>query len=154
RLVKVLWQSEIMSRFKTALVFLFVEMTLFAQRPARIDILLPERTRLLAQQRIDLVIEAPNASAGQLTVKANGQDITSRFAAPIRTELDCDGSDGMVFRAAQYEFQRPGSVKLTVELQTSGETLRTERTLEIKPFDLPQKPRNYVIFVGDAMGNA
>jgi alkaline phosphatase len=126
----------------------------FAQRPPRLSILLPERTRLLVRQRIDLVVEARNVSSvAQFKVTANGQDITNRFAAPSPTELDCE-APGLVVRANLFEFQQPGEVRLSVELRVAGETLHAERTLEIKPFVLPQKPRNYVIFIGDAMGNA
>ena len=32
--------------------------------------------------------------------------------------------------------------------------MRAERDLEIKPFTLPKVRRNYVLFIGDAMGNA
>jgi alkaline phosphatase len=127
----------------------------FAQKPARIDILLPERTRLLVRQRIDLVIEARNVRRpGQFRAVANGEDITNRFAAPVVTELDCDGTAGLVYRADLFEFQRPGYVRLTVELGTGGEAVRAERNIEVMPFALPQRPRNYVIFIGDAMGNA
>ena len=127
----------------------------FAQKPARIDILLPERTRLLVRQRIDLVIEARNVSRpGQFRVVANGEEITNRFATPVVTELDCDGTAGLVYRADLFEFQRPGNVRLTVELGTGGEAVRAERNIAVMPFALPQRPRNYVIFIGDAMGNA
>src|SRR5215475_15269137 len=86
---------------------------LFAQKRARVDILMPERTRLLVRQRIDLVIEVRNAkTADQFRVVANGEDITNRFAAPAATELDCDGTAGLVYRADLFEFQKPGNVKL------------------------------------------
>src|SRR5262249_31949187 len=139
-------------RTRLFLLLLLLDGASFAQKP-RLSILLPERTRLLVRQRIDLVVEARNVTAGQLKVWANDQDITSRFGAPARTDLDCE-SAGLVFRADLFEFPQPGPVKLSVELRTSGESLRAERTLEIKPFVLPQKARNYVIFIGDAMGNA
>jgi alkaline phosphatase len=128
---------------------------LYAQKPARLDILLPERTRLLVRQRIDLVVEARNVGApAQFKVTANGEDITKRFAAPLLTELDCNGDAGLVYRADLFEFPRPGSVKLAVELQSGTERLSAERDIEIQPFSLSQRPRNYIIFIGDGMGNA
>jgi alkaline phosphatase len=128
---------------------------LVAQKAPRVDILLPHRTRLLVHQRIDLVIEARNVDvSAKLKVTANGEDITDRFADPIGTELDCDGTPGTVFRANLFEFPSPGPVKFTVELEVGGVQLRAERDLEIKPFSLPNVPRNYVLFIGDAMGNA
>src|SRR5215831_9378549 len=125
----------------------------FAQQ-ARLDILLPERTRLLVRQRIDLVIEArgggPNAT---LRVTANQQDITRRFTAS-QAELDCNGTPATVYRANLNEFSQPGKVVLTAELTAGAAALRSERTLEIKPFDLPASPRNYILFIGDAMATA
>jgi alkaline phosphatase len=143
-----------MSTSRVCLFVLLLHSIALAQKPPLLSILLPERTRLLVQQRIDLVVEARNVSAdAQFKITANGQDITNRFAAPVRAELDCEAA-GLVFRADLFEFQQAGEVRLSAELRAAGETLRAERTLEIKPFLLPQKPRNYVIFIGDAMGNA
>lgn len=128
---------------------------LFAQQEARLKILLPERTRLLVRQRIDLVVEARNVEASKpLLVIANGHDISNRFAAPVSKELDCNGSKGLVYRADLFEFQQAGMVKLSVELQTPNGPLRANRTVEVRPFTLPSTPRNYTLFVGDAMGNA
>ena len=128
---------------------------LFAQKPASVRILMPERTRLLVRQRIDLVIEARNISpAAKLKVTANSEDITARFQAAIPTELDCDGTRGVVYRADSFEFARAGNMQLRVELDNGGDRLAAERSLEIRPFSLPNTPRNYILFIGDAMGNA
>src|SRR5262249_33080245 len=111
----------------------------FAQKQPSIGILLPERTRLLVRQRIDLVVEARNLDAAErFKVTMNGEDITARFSASVRTELDCEAA-GLVYRSDLFEFQQPGAVKLAVELLAGGQTLRAERTLDIKPFVLPQK---------------
>lgn len=143
-----------MSKLKAGLLVLFPAV-LFAQKPARVNILLPERTRLLVRQRIDLVVEARNAApAARLKVMIDGQEITERFAAPAATELDCDGTPGLVYRADLFEFQKPGEVKLAVELASGSEVLRAAKTIEVKPFALPPQPRNYIIFIGDAMGNS
>jgi len=154
--VRGFWQSDGMSVIRLNLLLSFAIGThLFAQKPARLDILLPERTRLLVRQRIDLVIEARNVNvAAQVRVTANGEDITKRFATPVPTELDCDGTPGLVYRSDLFEFQQPGSVKLAVELTEGSTRLRAERNIEVEPFVAPQKPRNYVLFIGDAMGNA
>ena len=48
-----------------------------------VKILLPERTRLLQGQLVDLVLEVRNAdSVKNLKVMAGGIDLTSRFSAP------------------------------------------------------------------------
>jgi alkaline phosphatase len=129
--------------------------TLLAQNQARLDILLPERTRVLIRQRIDLVVELRNANLPEaFKVTVNGSDITSRFGSPVKTELDCDGTAGLVYRADRFEFQDAGNVKLAVEVQNRDQHLRADRNIEIQPFTLPKRPRNYILFIGDAMGNA
>lgn len=129
--------------------------TVSSQNRARLDILLPERTRLLTRQRIDLVIEVRNAAlATQFKVTANGSDITARSASPVKTEFDCNGTGGLLYRADRFEFSDAGNVRLVLELQTGNEHLRAERNIEIQQFRLPEHPRNYVLFIGDAMGNA
>ena len=55
-----------------------------------LSIALPERTRLLEDQRVDLVIEARNLTAGVLKVTANGADLSSLFTGPTPVDLDCD----------------------------------------------------------------
>jgi alkaline phosphatase len=121
---------------------------------AQIDILLPERTRLLVRQRIDLVIEARNAAPNaKLRVLANQQDISSRFRAHDTT-LDCNGTKAVVFRADLFEFEKAGPLMLVAELETAEGRVRAERSIEIKPFNLPFTPRNYILFIGDGMGTA
>jgi alkaline phosphatase len=101
------------------------------------------------------VIEVRNAAlATQFKVTANGSDITARFASPVKTEFDCNETAGLVYRADHFEFSDAGNVKLVVELQTGDGHLQAERNIEIQSFTLPQRPRNYILFIGDAMGNA
>ena len=128
---------------------------LFAASAPSIRLLLPQRTRLLIRQRIDLVIEARNTGANRaIKVFANDRDITGQFSGPRETALDCDGTQGLVYRADLFEFTTPGMVKLRVELGDTATVLRDERTIEVKPFVLPKTPRNYILFIGDAMGNS
>jgi alkaline phosphatase len=144
-----------MRTLRVGLFLLLASVGLFAQKSARLDILLPEKTRLLVRQRIDLVIEARNTnSPAQLKVTSNGEDISSRFSAPRKTELDCNGTPGLVYRADLFEFLKPGNVKLVVELENQGERLQTERDIVIQPFTLPPRPVNYILFIGDGMGSA
>ena len=130
-------------------------LTLSAQPAPDVRILLPERTRLLTRQRVDLVVETRRTNPGaKLRVFANDREISSRFTAPKQTPLDCDGTPGLVFRADLMEFPEPGTVRLRVEVDNSGTILRAERSLEVLAFSLPKTPRNYVLFIGDAMGNS
>src|SRR5207247_1688698 len=61
---------------------------------------LPERTRLLQGQLVDLVVEIRNASAiSGFKVTLGGADITVRFGLPQPAPLDCDGGSHLVVRA-------------------------------------------------------
>jgi alkaline phosphatase len=126
-----------------------------AAQTADVKILLPERTRLLTRQRVDLVIEARHVDASaKLKAVVNGRDITARFAAPMQTTLDCNGTPATIYRADLMEFNEPGWAKLQVEVTSGGSTLRAERSIEVRLFTMPKTPHNYILFIGDAMGNA
>jgi alkaline phosphatase len=143
-------------KFALSIVLFFLSAALLsAQSAPSVRILLPERTRLLTRQRVDLVVEARRTDpAAKLRVFANDREISSRFSPPLRTTLDCDGTPGLVFRADLMEFNEPGTVRLRVELDNAGTTLRAARSLEVQAFSLPKTPRDYILFIGDAMGNS
>jgi alkaline phosphatase len=129
-----------------------------AQTPAPgVRILLPERTRLLPGQRVDLVLEVRNAAAvSNLRVTAGDTDLTARFAAPVRTELDCDSSTDWVIRANLQSFETAGNVTLTASLTADGTPVSDTRTIQVVPFSVAPgaRPRNVILFIGDAMGTA
>jgi alkaline phosphatase len=125
----------------------------FGQAPApSIRIVLPERTRLLQGQQVDLVIEVRNATAvSGLTVSGSGLDLTTKFSAAKAALLDCDTSSDWVFRANLQSFN--SSVSLTATVTADGKTLSDTRNIQVRPFSFPQR-RNIILFIGDAMGTA
>jgi len=125
----------------------------FAQTGApSIRIALPERTRLLQGQLIDLVIEVRNASAvSGLTVSGSGLNLTGAFGSATAKLLDCDTSSDWVYRANLQSFN--SSMELTATVTADGKTLTDTRKIEVRPFAQPQR-RNIVLFIGDAMGTA
>jgi alkaline phosphatase len=128
--------------------------TLLSAQPS-LDFALPERTRLLTDQRLDLVVELRNvADPAGLRVTANGADITARFSAPSPVDLDCDGRQDWVYRADMVGFDRAGNVRLTADKPNpAGGTLRSVKDILIYGFSLGEKRRNVILFIGDAMGN-
>jgi alkaline phosphatase len=117
-------------------------------------IVLPERTRLLQAQLVDIVVEIRNASAiSGLKVTAGASDITNRFSAPQSAQLDCDSTPDIVVRANLQSFASPGSVILRAEATAGGATISDSRTIEVRPFTLAAQ-RNVILFIGDAMGTA
>ena len=122
-----------------------------------LEIALPERTRLLEDQRIDLVLEVRNATGlNSFSVVANTTDITSRFTAPKQMDLDCDTTTDTVYRADLVSFaaQSNGYVHLVATVNTAQGQLRADRWIRVFPFTLPAQKRNFILYIGDAMGTA
>jgi alkaline phosphatase len=151
-----------MNKHTLARLILFLLLTLtirpqlFAQfGPPSMRIVLPERTRLLQGQLIDLVLEIRNASSiSGLRVTASRMDLTGRFAAPQPAQLDCDASPDLVVRANLQSFDAPGSIVLQAEATANGTTISDSRTIEVRPFSINGRQRNVILFIGDAMGTA
>ncbi len=119
-----------------------------------VRILLPERTRLLQGQLVDLVLEVRNAAnVKNLKVVAGNIDLTSKFSAPTAADLDCDASSDWVLRANLQSFDATGDVKLDVSLNAGGTDVSDSRTLQVFEFANTQR-RNIVLFIGDAMGTS
>jgi alkaline phosphatase len=125
---------------------------LFAQ--SDITILLPERTRLLADQRVDLILEVRNAStASGLRVTAGNRDITNLFTGPIPAQLDCDDTPDVIYRAEMVGFEA-GHVRLTASVSTPSGTVTAIKDILVYPFSPAQQRRNVILFIGDAMAQA
>jgi alkaline phosphatase len=129
---------------------LFVPFAAPAFAQARINFALPERVRLLEDQRVDLVLEARNTTAGTLTVTANGTDITSKFKGPAAADLDCDATPDAVWRADLVSFATPGWVRIVATLNSPQGRLETIQDLTVQPFSKAEK-KSAVLFIGDAM---
>jgi alkaline phosphatase len=145
------------SIWNAAAAAIFVSTSLVAQSTApSVKIVLPERTRLLQGQQIDLVLEVRNApGVTGLAVKAGDVDLTSKFSAPVKADLDCDGTSDWVMRADLQSFDTPGDVKLDVSLSAGGTAVSDSRTIQVREFNLgTNQRRNVILFIGDAMGTA
>ena len=127
-----------------------------AQSQPTLTILLPERTLLLKGQLADLVLEVRNAtSVSNLKVTAGAVDLTSKFGAAVKADLDCDTSPDTVLRADLQSFDTAGEVKLEVSLTANGANLTASRAIVVREFNPPAgQRRNIVLFIGDGMGTA
>lgn len=124
-----------------------------AQQPS-VRILLPERTRLLQGQLVDIVLEVRNAaSAGNLRVMAGETNLTAQFTGPFNAALDCDATTDWVYRANLQSFNTTGDVKLDVSLTAGTAEVKDSRTIQVREFSNTQR-RNIILFIGDAMGTA
>ncbi|MBK9167706.1 MAG: alkaline phosphatase [Bryobacterales bacterium] len=120
----------------------------------RLNFAMPERTRLLEDQQLDVVVEIRNTSSvSNFQVTANGTNITNRFGAPEVKDLDCDTDNDAVYRAPLMRFGA-GNIELVATGTVGGITVRDTRTIAVMPFSMPARRRNVVLFIGDAMGTA
>ncbi len=145
------------SQARTAIAAALFTCSLFAQTSTpSVKLVLPERTRLLQGQLIDLVVEVRNATAvTNLKVTAGGLDLTSKFSAAVKADLDCDASSDWVLRANLQSFDLPGDVKLDVSVNAGGATVTDTRTVQVREFTLTAaNRRNIILFIGDGMGTA
>ncbi len=117
-------------------------------------ILLPERTRLLQGQLIDLVLEVRNATRiSNVSVRAGTVNLSPNFGQPVATALDCDMSADAVIRADLQAFNVPGQIELNVSLTADGVNLSDKRVVSVQEFNANSlQRRNVVLFIGDAMG--
>lgn len=133
---------------------LFAVLPLCAQT-SYLSIMLPERTRLLQDQRIDILLEARNiTSTSNLKVTANGRDITSQFEGPVSVDLDCDGRNDTVYRARLVSFQDLGNVRVVASVTGGSQSYESIKDIKVYPFSLPTQKRNVILYIGDAMGTA
>ena len=137
------------------LAILILSLPALAQSSPSVKLLLPERFRLLQGQYVDLVLEVRNATAvSGLKVTAGGADLTSKFSAPVKADLDCDNTNDWVLRANLQSLDTVGDVKISVSVSADGTSLTDTRTVLVREFNPGSQRRNVVLFIGDAMGTA
>ncbi len=116
-----------------------------------ISILLPERTRLLQDQRVDLVVEVRGVAAPSgLRVTANNVDITSAFGAPVAASLDCDDTPDSIYRANLQSFMTVGNVRVIATLGAATAI----KDITVQRFTISSTRKNVILYIGDAMGTA
>ena len=147
-----------MSALRAVLLLSFSSLSVFAQTTPSVKILLPERTRLLQGQMIDLVLEVRNVNTiGSVNVMAGTTDLSANFSAPAKADLDClsTPSSSYVVRANLQSFSNAGTITLTASVVADGATLTDSRSILVREFSLPAgRNRNVILFIGDAMGTA
>ena len=121
----------------------------------RLEIRLPERTRLLQDQRVDIVVEAKNLpGAKNFKVTANGVDITARFSGPKTVDLDCDTTPDQVWRADLMSFPEAGRVRLMATVDAATGITEAVKDITVQPMALAGKGKNIILYIGDAMAEA
>lgn len=137
--------------FFAAALALSLSTAMLAQGSPSVRILLPERTRLLEGQLIDVILEVRNAATvSNLKVTAAGADLTPNFSTPVKAELDCDSTSDYVYRTNLQSFATPGTVKLEVSVTAGTATVTDSRDISVQAFTIPPgQSRNIILFIGD-----
>ena len=135
-------------------VFLLLLLAGASTQAQLLSIALPERTRLLEDQRVDLLIEARYLTGGTLRVTANGVDLSNLFSGPAPVDLDCDTVRDSAWRADMVSFKTPGWVRLEAVLTTPQGTFRDVRDIWVQPFPRPSAFKNLILYIGDGMTEA
>ncbi len=128
----------------------------YAQAGPSLRFALPEKTRVLQGQLMDLVLEVRNAETlSGLKVMAGSVDLTSRFGAPSRADLDCDSTSDWVLRADLQSLDVPGEIRLEATASVGGTAVSDSRMITVREFNANTlQRRNVILFIGDAMGTA
>ncbi len=148
-----------MSASRTVFLFTLSIFSLAGENTApSVKVLLPEHTRLLQGQLIDIVLEVRNVTAvTSLKVMAGTVDLSANFTAPTKADLDClsTPSSNYVSRANLQSFSTAGTTDVTVTVVADGATLSDTRSVLVREFSISSgKNRNIILFIGDAMGTA
>jgi alkaline phosphatase len=131
-----------------------------ASATPEVTIRLPERCRLLTEQRFDLRVEATGLTNGDasLTLQIPGTDLGRRLPQPeIALDQDANAADrdkSWTFRS--LSFPRGGVFTLEATLKDPAGTVRAQARVGVQQFQLPSagSRRNVILFLGDGMGTA
>ena len=127
--------------------------------PPTVSIRLPEKFRLLENQYFDLRVEATglaNPATATLTIFSNGYNVTASLPAPeVSTDNDnvpADLDKAWTFR--KLSFGKEGPYTLEARVTDANGVTADEQNVCVHEFDHRHKPKNFILFIGDAMGTA
>lgn len=127
-----------------------------AGQQANVRIRLPERFRLLTDQRFDFRVEATGLINPTIKIIVDGADVTAQMPAPELT-ADEDGNAASLDRAwtfRQWSFARPGTREIQVTVADGGRSHEARARVGVQLFRPSPDLKNVVFFVGDGMGTA
>lgn len=123
-----------------------------------IKIRLPERFRLLTDQRFDLRVEAVGITNANATIKVmlDGVDASALLPTPeISADNDADATTidrAWVYR--RWSFSRAGVREVKVSVTSGEQQLEAVARIGVQSFALAPDFKNIILFIGDGMGTA
>jgi alkaline phosphatase len=144
---------------KTMILGLLGAVALNAVAAPTVQIRLPERFRLLTDQRFDLRIEATTLADTNATVDViiNGKTVTSSMpAAEITTDNDANAADlDQAWTYRSYSFPKDGIYTVIAKVTDSTGSSFTTNRIGVQEFKLSKGlQKNFILYVGDALGTA
>ncbi len=120
---------------------------------------LPERFRLLTDQRFDLRVEGTTLTdtSASIQITINGVDVTSTLPTPeVTTNNDSNPSDpDVAWTYRSYSFTNSGIFTVVASVtDASGTTSATNRIGVQRFSQAGLAKKNFILFIGDAMGTA
>ena len=124
-----------------------------------VSIRLPEKFRVLEKQYFDLRVEATgltNPATATLAIFSNGVNVTPGLPAPeVTTDNDnvpADLDKAWTFR--KLSFGNDGPYTLVAKVTDGAGVGTDEQDVCVYEFDQRKRPKNVILFIGDAMGTA
>ncbi|MDB6054982.1 MAG: alkaline phosphatase [Verrucomicrobiales bacterium] len=144
---------------KTLLLGLLGALALNAAAAPTVKIRLPERFRLLTGQRFDLRVEGTTlaSTASSIQIVINGSDITAFLPAPeITTDNDSNTADpDVAWTYRSYSFPNPGVYTVVARVTDANGVSSTTNRIGVQSFNQSGlAKKNYILYIGDAMGTA
>ncbi len=144
---------------KSLLFGLLGALALNATAAPTVKIRLPERFRLLSDQRFDLRVEATTLADTNATVQIviNGVDVTASLPAPeITFNNDANAADpDVAWTYRSYSFPNGGVYSAVANVTDASGTGSTTSRIGVQKFSQTGlAKKNYILYIGDAMGTA
>ena len=140
------------------LIGLLGALALNATAAPTVKIRLPERFRLLTDQRFDLRVEATTLTDTNATVQIviNGVDVTGALPAAEFTANNVGTSDtDIAWTYRSYSFPTGGVYSVVANVTDASGTSSTTSRVGVQKFSQTGlAKKNYILYIGDAMGTA
>ena len=128
--------------------------------PPTVRIVVPERTRLLTGQFIDLRVEVAGISSSTARLRlevenSNGAAEDLNYSGPLEVTSDNDNLPTLdkAWTYRKVAFNTPGIKTITAVLVDGRRIYGVATQISVQNFNLAAQ-KNIVLFIGDAMGTA
>lgn len=154
---KLLARNTVIHAIATLLIAFSAATAALGQTSQDVRIVLPERFRVLENQKFDLRVEAVNLSSTNASIRVilNGRNVTSLIGTPeVTTDNDDDSANldkAWTFRGVSLN--AVGTSTIQAVITDGSNTTRASTGIGVQKFTLPEQ-KSIILYIGDAMGTA